>query len=178
MCRTGGVGSSNLDSQSDSFSEYLAAAEAERLDRQLAAEAEEEEAKLDAEALSRAGSGDNGKGKGTGRYFAAKSVLAGVVSAGEGRGKGGRRRRLVEGGKGGGWAGSQQQQQQQPRIIFKEQWREKELRVWQEAGGAGGFFPHRAGVRAEGSGGSGKDLAGRGSSPPKGWKLLPIIVKV
>lgn len=127
----------------------------------------------------RTGSGDNSKGKRTDRYFAAKSVLAGVVSGGEGRGKGGRRRRLVEGGKGGGWAGSQpQQQQQQPRIIFKEQWREKELRVWQESGGAGGFFPHRARGRAEGSCGSGKGQAGRGSSPPKGWKLLPIIVKV
>lgn len=64
-------------------------------------------------------------------------------------------------------------QQEQPRIIFKEQWREKEARVWQEGIGDGhGFFYGQTGA------GRGNGGAGRGLYPPKGWKLLPIIVKV
>lgn len=80
---------------------------------------------------------------------------------------------------------SAQEQEEQPRIVFKEQWREKEARVWQEGIGDGhGFFYSQttgdAGEMGADAGGSRATRRGpgRGLVPPKGWKLLPIIVKV
>ncbi len=220
------TGSGNgADSQSDSYSEYLAAMEAERLDRQLAAEAEEREAKLDAEALllpppPREGGGGGGGGddddggigeaavapadwrgrRGDGRrpagrhYFSPGGVEADTgAEATKGRGGGEkraawRRRRAEVGGVEPGYVDAhltqedrERQQQQQPRIIFKEQWREKEARVWQERGAAGGHGGFHGGFRARSSrdGGDGSaEEAGCGAVPSKGWKLLPIIVKV
>ncbi|CAM9984580.1 unnamed protein product, partial [Scytosiphon promiscuus] len=96
VCVVGADGSqSGPESQSDSYSEYLAAMDAERLDRQLAAEAEEEEAKLDAEALmlSRgAGAGVDsavtGGRNGTGRPPAAATAAVTDATGGDGGGGG------------------------------------------------------------------------------------------
>lgn len=193
---------------SDSYSEYLAAAEAEQRDCQLEAEAEEaEQATLKAEveaevggvppltkeAIGRRESGVKtsacpgvavGGLKPTGRsYFApvagaaTAAVKGAVMSAGAAGGVVGRERRRRRRGAG------------EPRIIFKERWREKELRVWQEArcydssavtaemeafcNGDGG---------GEGRGGDDElctvERERGGSLPLKGWSLLPIIVKV
>lgn len=129
--------------------------------------------------------------KPTGRsYFApvagaaTAAVKGAVMSAGAAGGVVGReRRRRRRGARQTAGIGAGE-----PRIIFKERWREKELRVWQEARGYGSSAVTaevEAFCKGEGGGeGRGSDEPcaverERGYSLPlKGWSLLPIIVKV